>query len=340
MSKYTALTSRVEKKRQAENDLKNLMQDKSNVTVKLGSERANIIEIRQALTSYQGSVERDKGRGKVSPYEERLHATENDYRRCNEIITNLEKRQLEIADEKLRLEQLIQECDSGADVAEVKAHHSALANAQAEVEQIRTLIAEQEEALANATSDADERLESLQERRETVLAGIVLGESQQSDLDELDKAIADILEDADGSQRKSLEQYRHASQTINGLRQRLTEAEAALAELDGLTDEVLEQFLIGQAAELSAAYTAQAQVLGEQFARLKALDEILMDKTGRKNMTFIPANWWQLYIPGLPGFSVAGTVDGAVFKADVHNYPAQVQIEIERLRGIGLDAFF
>lgn len=340
MSKYDTLTSRLERKRQAQNQLEGLVQENSNVAVRLGAARSKQIDLRQQVNSLQSTVDNDKAKGKSSNYEGRLQSADSDYRRCSEEVTWLEKRQLEIAEEKLQLQRLIQECDSGAGVAEVKAHQAVLAEAQAEVERLRSLIAEQEEALASASTDADERLEELQECRETVLAGIALGETQQGELDALDKEIAAILEDTDGSQRKSLEQYRHASQTINGLRTRLQPAEESLAEVEALTVQVLEQFLISQADEISAAYTEQAKAIGESFARIKALDEILMTKTGRKSMTFIPGTWYRLYVPALPGHPLEGVADGEAFKADAHNYPAQVQAEIERMQDMGLTTFF
>lgn len=335
MNKHSDLTSRMASKRQAESDLESLMQDNSSVTVKLGSERHKQIELRQQMNSYRASVERDREKGKVSPYEERLRATEEEYQRCSETITKLEKRQLGIAEDKQSLEQLIAEADAGADVDEVIAHQNALAAARDEVERLQALISEQEESLDSLTLDADERLDALQERREEVLADIALGEDNQDELKSLDKEIESIIGDTDGSQREALEKYRHASQTVSGLKVRLQRQEEKLAELEAMSEGVIEQFLLDQGNKLASGFAKHAKQLIESFVRLKAIDELLMEKGGRNAMTYVPGDWYRTFIPAIGS---AGA--DAPFIAESANYAEQVHREIERFRNMGLSGLF
>jgi len=337
MTNKTDLNTRLERKKSAEQKLKYLITDASNTSVQLGAARHQLIEARQRVSSYSQSVERHKDHpNRHSQYSEQLAEADKEYQDLCEKVSTFEKRMLSIQDEREHLKKVIADCDTGASADELKKHQKDLDKARFEIVRLKTLIAEQEKILVDASHEDDEELEGLQSRREDILASIVLGKAKQSDLDELDNKITNILEDAGGKQHESLEQYRQAFQTTNGLYRRLQEAEAHRDELENLSQGVVEQFLISQAEMIIADYGDHAKLLAEQFARLKAIDELLIAKTDQKSMRFISGDWYRMYIPSL----IASDAEQAVFDAKAFNYPALMQAETDRFREMGFQEFF
>jgi chromosome segregation ATPase len=274
------VSERIEKKHELQEDIKALLQENSTTSVRVSTLRNKMISEREAYSSLKNTVENDHQRGRErSSYEGMYEESKRNLQQMSEQLTTLEKRQLEIQEEIEAKKEELRACDTGASAEEVLTHLSEIESLKSEKEQIISSIEEQQSIISSLDDGDDEKLEGLQSQKEELLADIALGSDRQSELNVINQAIDDILNDKDGQHTEAVHKEVSAKQTITGLNKRLDNLNVKIEVLESKTPAYVEQFLIGQAEQASEKYIQLAKGLIEELMRIKTISDLLEKTT-------------------------------------------------------------
>lgn len=229
----------------------------------------------------------------------------------------------------------------------LKQHRKTLFEQKANVSTLNNLVAENEAKLASLESVEDGQASiyaDLQREREDVLADIALGRKSHADLAEVDRRIGE----ATNSKRTSLAakdaaELLRVEQSLEGLRRRRNEAVQELRNTEKLTQGIIKEFLIADAAETYASYLANAGKVIADLKRIMALHFIYEKATGDKSSPFTTFYWDKALLPtfNLPHDGAgAGNGGGLLFGTDAYlqtDEPLSVtNAETDRLRALGV----
>jgi hypothetical protein len=153
-----------------------------------------------------------------------------------------------------------------AKLTALKAHQGQTKDAAAKVERIREAIAAQESELAQC-KELETRLAELTHRREDLTAGLALGESNQTDLDKVNKEIEGIC--------SQMVPFDSIQETIAGLQRKLDQAENEYRDHKNKAHYAFRDLLLAEAEEVGAEYLATAKQLVRLYRRALALDSFL-----------------------------------------------------------------
>jgi len=170
--------------------------------------------------------------------------------------------------------------------------------------EIESIISDHQEKIANARDSVPASSE-LEVERESLLADIATGESQESELAKLDQQIASAQEKLLKKSDLATKVIRQSEQTIIGLQRKLDAFEQEASNLKGrLIPYATGLFLHSQAELIGCEYVAAGLELIEKYKQLSALDRML-DKIEFNKKLILP-NSGELTIPL---FNVPSCVD-------------------------------
>lgn len=149
--------------------------------------------------------------------------------------------------------------------------------AEADLKSVDEKIEHQQQLINSLHDVSDDQLTTLQQKRTTLLADIYLEIAQQSELDQLDAEIEELVNKSSLQHFKDHPIKRDASQLIQGLLPHKQAAENHLAQLKATLPNVLELFLIGQSEEIAKQYLKASQTLIDNYYKLQALDKLRQD---------------------------------------------------------------
>lgn len=329
--------------------LEQLNSEASSLAGKINSAEYKVRDAYNVFHSLESTLRNKKGSGKdTSSLESQFSDAGNELEQLKNNSSALKKRRDENNAERDDIKNSIETNNEGATVDQVIAHRNSVAEAQASVDNIQEIIAEQSKILSSDDVH-DERIGQLQTEREEILADIAEGMPRKPDLKIIDDDIDRLVQDLDGAQADQLKSHREAQQTVNGLRKRLDTAQTRLQDLKNKTPKVLEQFLISEVEKAGAEYTKTAITLVEQFNRVNVLATMIAAKSDSDRPVInTPANRKMLipsfYLQCFKDITEHDSVQGILFSAhhaDRVGTPAmERQAEIDRFRGMGLSEYF
>lgn len=230
----------------------------------------------------------------------------------------------------------------------LKKHRKALLEQRSNVASLEQLVTEHEVTLGTLESAEEAQAAEygdLQREREDVLADIALSRKSDSDLAEVDRRISEMTRGARGSQgAKETAELLRAEQRLEGLRRRKSNAEDELRQLEESTPAILQEFLIADAAEVYAAYLANAGKAIADMKRLLALGMLYEKTSGDKSRPFTKAYYEDALLPtfSLPhdGAGADDAVRGILFKTNMYLNSGEADTimaeETDRLRALGI----
>jgi hypothetical protein len=175
-----------------------------------------------------------------------------------------------LGEEKNALQINLSELITEMTETDVLEYQEKVAVAQKSVEDIMVIIAKQE-SLIEAARSAPSLIAELTERKEDILAEIVLGKDLTK---ELDKITCDIE-----TEKKLLttreKTIAEAGKSLPGLQRKLLTAKANLKNLEDQKSEILIQYLRCEAEQVGQEYGKAASMLIDKYNRLTSLDYLL-----------------------------------------------------------------
>jgi len=178
------------------------------------------------------------------------------------------------------LDAALLESGVAATYEDLVAYQEKTAAAKQAVENIQALIS------GNiAVRDSSPPAPDFTREREDLLAEIALGNAHPSDLEALDKRIADAMAEAKKTAQRLKPGIDDAKHSINGLGRKLEEAQAEYEELKGKRKDFILAYLESEAEKSGVEYIRLASDLMERYKRLLAIDSmrVYLDANSHKS---------------------------------------------------------
>ncbi len=195
-------------------------------------------------------------------------------------LAKLNQKMAGLTTERQQIENVkIPACYQETALDEVLAHQGVLNGMRLDAKRLEGVIETQRQIItqAEATVIHPQDRKAL---RAAILADIAIGQAKQKDLDDLDQEMKREQEAHLDSRAKADPIINQATQTIAGLEAKLSDQRRKIAWKERDTPLILEQYMMSQISQASAAYVSHALALKESFCKLIALDTLLKDATG------------------------------------------------------------
>lgn len=229
-------------------------------------------------------------------------------------LTRLRREQETLAHDDSALREAVARCDAAIATAEetiravdadcgdaeaaAAAEQRTLEAARAEVARLSGMIADVQGALG-VTDAPDAELAGLRREREDALAAMAAGSGEAAALEDVDRRIAEreaAIADVLAAAETDLDER---SQTLRGLRRRLTEVENVVSGSETRLRLLLDQVWWRRVAAARDAYGAAVAALGSALARVMIYDERLVAQGQRSGPVATPQLLGRLLVPGL-----------------------------------------
>jgi hypothetical protein len=219
---------------------------------------------------------------------------------------------------------------------DIVALQSKIAAADTSLSNLENVLGEKEQALS-ALQPADSILPKLVLQRENILAAMVTGQANQTDLEKIDRAISAEQLKNNKSNGSNAGLIADTTQTIAGLKRKYEEEKNALAEMEFSRYHAVTDYLISEAEQIGTEYLLAAREVATLHRRLLALDSIINHR--QQGATINKNRPVKLVIPvfnltthnGAESTITAGELDEAVNTYRVTN-PLDIATQAERAR--------
>jgi len=266
-----------------------------------------------------------------------LKSVESEIAKISEQISDMEQQQ---DDNQRRREALLLSDKNGGykqvDVDVILHHQAQLQAVTEDLSRIDGLIATRE-AEKTSGDGIDPRLEVLQTQRGQLLAEIALGEASQSDLNELDSEIQELILSSEESEAKAISRFRDACQAVAGLQEKRKIKALEYDQLKSLSSELLGRYFLREMGGLSAQYSEKVQEIAKLLERILAISR-LAEAAGSSNSEFeINGELWKTCLPSILLNSESREVNLFTGTSLLEHQEELIEIERGHLLAAGID---
>ena len=274
----------------------NNFESKINATMSIG-EQIEKINLDENLLSFKiDKTKRDlhENRENYNRYEQKLHSRyklqdhekktiQRDLLDCENIVKTLHEALTESTDsiKKLRekkkcLQKDLSELSCIITDNDVLEFQKKVAAARKTVKNITEII-ESKNALINNEKSVISCIKELTIKKEDILAEIALGKNLQKDLEKISQKITEE-EKLLTNREQTISEIKKA---MPGLDRKLSIATNNLKKLENIRNEILINYLMGEAEEVGKEYGDAASILIDKYQRLAALDSLIIKQGGK-----------------------------------------------------------
>jgi chromosome segregation ATPase len=225
----------------------------------------------------------------------------------------------------------------GCGIEEALSFQQSLDEAEKRIPEVKALIEEQERLIQEAKATIPSA-DTLQERREDILAGLSTGDATEAQLNAVDQELEALNAQIADASAKASEILGKAEPTLAGLRRKLKEAEEYLEELLLQKPEVTRLVLKSEAALVYFDYLKLGQELGEKFVRLMSLNALICSVPERRHVDH--SILLMASVMKIPRFKIGPDAEApsmsTVFSAVEQRIDLAREVEKQRLQAEGL----
>ncbi|MFT6550177.1 MAG: hypothetical protein ACJA1I_000204 [Zhongshania marina] len=300
--------------------------------------RRRLHEARNEIGGMEASIKRSSSESEAGrSARHKLQNAESEVGKICERISDMERQQ---DDNQRRRDELLLSDQNGSykqvDVGVILHHQAQLHAVAKDITRIDELIAAREADKENSDS-LDPRLEVFQTKRGQLLAEIALGEASQSNLDELDSEVQELILSSEESEAKAITRFRDACQAIAGLQEKRKIKVLEFDEMKSLSSELLSDYFRREIGDLSAQYSEKVQEIAKVLERILAISR-LADATGSSGSELeISGAFWRICLPSILLNSESEGVNSFTGTSLLEHQEELIEIERDHLLEAGID---